>query len=112
VVGVEFCDQSPALNMRREGVNGWRHHATRAAPVGVEINGDRHVALRDRPLKSVIVESERTLQENRTTAFSAFRTVDDFTRVDPVPSLAKLAAHGELPARRIRFYFHPRLSTR
>src|SRR5207244_12350260 len=47
MVGVEFRDECLALQMRGESIDGWRHHSTRAAPVGVEIDGDWHVAIAD-----------------------------------------------------------------
>src|SRR5690348_13546081 len=92
--------------MRGESVNGGRHHSTRAAPVGVEIDGDGHLAVVDGACEGLVVQRKRTLEENRLGALTAFWTVGHLAGVDAVPRIAKLTTHRELETRRFRFSLH------
>src|SRR6266849_848097 len=112
MIGVELADERFSLKVRGKGVNGWRHHPARAAPVGVEVDSDRDVAFIDGAGECLIGKRDWTLEQNWLAAFSALRPGSDFASVDAVPCVAELAAHRELLGSLFCLSFHPILRSR
>jgi hypothetical protein len=108
MVGVEFCNYRFALHVRGERVNCWCHHSTGATPISVKIDGHGNIALADRARKRIVVQSHGALEQDRLSAFSAFRPVDHLARLDAIPRIAELAPHGKLFGDRCCFRLHRR----
>jgi hypothetical protein len=104
---VELCDECFSLEVRGEGVDGGRHHPAGAAPVGVEVDGDRDVAFINSAGEGLVGEKDWTLQQDRLAALSALRAGRDFAGVDAIPCVAELTANRELFDSFFCLSFHP-----